>query len=807
MKRSIKIIIGIISSIFIFLFAFAAISYLLLKSYVSDYEWESRTDQITEDIKIYRDSNAVPYIITGNQTDAAFGLGFVHAQERLFQMDIARRAGQGKLSEVFGNQTLEFDLMFRKLRIERTAGEHYNQLSPLSKDMLTAYSKGVNYYLDQFDGKYSVEFDVIGYQPERWTPKHSIIIAKMLAFELNLSWWSDITFSHLLQKFDEERVKEIIPDYPENAPTIIPDHIKNFPPVSLDLIKSDKAYRDFIKFTGTHIGSNNWVVNANKSQSGKSIIANDPHLAYQAPGRWYVASIKSPELNVDGFTLPGLPAVVIGKNENISWVLTNVMADDADFYFEQLDSTESNYFLDGEWKPLKIEEDTIKVKDSLDVIFEIKSTHRGPIVTGTRTFTPLFETDNIEKATISMNWTAFTFSDELKAILLINKANNWSKFLTGVKEFTIPGQNFVYGDNQGNIGFVCAARLPLRNNPSPTMIYDGTTTESDWNGFIPFDEMPKLFNPSENYIASANNKTIRDYKYHISNIWEPPSRIIRIQEFLNSKEKFSVDDFKELQMDFYSHYAKEITPYILNAFKQAKIDDENLKVSIELLEKWSYDMNVQSQTPTIFNVFLVQLMKNIFMDEMGEELFNEYVFLANVPYRIIYELFEKENSIWFDDVNTERLESRDVIIRKSLVDALMYLEENISKDLSLWQWGELHKVEFKHFFSGFNSVVDKVVNIGPYKIGGDGTTVFNTEFSFVDPYFNVLGPSMRFLFDFDKPDEYHFILPTGQSGHILSDHYSNMTQRWLNGEYITIKTNLDSIENSNYSLTLIKNSK
>jgi penicillin amidase len=316
--------------------------------------------------------------------------------------------------------------------------------------------------------------------------------------------------------------------------------------------------------------------------------------------------------------------------------------------------------------------------------------------------------------------------------------------------------------------------------------------------------MPKLYNPPQNFIASANNKTIRNYKYHISNIWEPPSRIERIDEFLTSKEKFSEDDFTKLQNDFISHYAMDITPYILKAFRNVKVEDENLKTALELLEKWNFEMDARSQTPTIYNVFLVELLKNIFVDEMGEELFNEYSFLTNMPYRTLVELFEKGYSSWFDDVSTEEVETKDDIIRLSLVDALEFLEDKFGKNLALWQWGELHQVIFRHFFTDVNPVVDELVNIGPFAIGGDGTTVFNTEYSLSEPYENKLGPSMRFIYDFSKPDEFMYVLPTGQSGHIMSNHYSDMTSKWLTGKYIKIKTDMNSIQKSKYSFTIIK---
>ncbi|MCK5086720.1 MAG: penicillin acylase family protein, partial [Melioribacteraceae bacterium] len=368
----------------------------------------------------------------------------------------------------------------------------------------------------------------------------------------------------------------ILPDYDENAPTIIPDGLENLTAVATDIYEVDKKFREFMGFVGTHIGSNSWVVNAEKSASGKVLIANDPHLAFQAPGKFLFAVVRSDEWNAEGFSIPGLPVFIIGKNQNISWGLTNVMTDDADFYVEKLDSSRTKYLLNNNWNDLEIRKDTIIVKDSSNVEIEIRSTHRGPIISDIHTYNVLFKNDYQNRADMSMRWTALDLTDEIFAAISINKAANWKEFKTGLEYFIAPGQNFIYGDKEGNIGYVCATKLPMRESYSPTLIYDGTTDRYDWKGFVPYDKMPKLFNPSQNYIASANNKTIKDFPYHISNIWEPSSRIDRIKELLNSKENHSIEDFKKYQLDFYSFYAKDITKYILSAFKNASIKDDNL---------------------------------------------------------------------------------------------------------------------------------------------------------------------------------------------------------------------------------------
>ena len=804
MKRWVKVTLSLTIALLVVI-AFAFIySYKILHNPLPEYSGEQVVQGITGEVKIYRDASAVPYILASNEEDAAFALGFLHAQERLFQMDFLRRVGTGRLSEVFGSRTLPIDKMFRTLDFLSVAKASLPEMNPAAKALLLAYVNGVNQFIKDAKGNYPTEFDVLGYDPEPWLPEHSLIISRMMAWQLNLSWWSDIAFAHLIQKLGPTKVRDILPNYPENEPTIIPTDYKSYAEIPLDFIHADKLFRDFTGYTGTHIGSNNWVVNGDHSASGKPIIANDPHLPLQTPATWYVVVIKGGDWNCEGFTLPGAPGVIIGKNQNISWVVTNVMADDADFYIERLDSTKTKYYFNNQWRDLSIQTDTILVKDSTFVEFDVRKTHRGPIVSGVHLYKSLFPNEYQEQSDISMRWTGFETSDELYAIYAVNRAKDWNEFKTGLQYFTSPGQNFVYADKDGNIGYVCAAKLPLRREDTPTFIFDGTTDKDDWKGFIPYDQMPKIYNPSQGFIASANNKTVKDFVYHISNIWEPPSRIKRITEFLTSKQTHSVADFENYQFDFYSHYAKELTPYILNAFKRTEVTNENVKLSLDLLSKWDFVMDSHSQVPTIYAMFLQKLYKNIFEDEMGPALLNEYIFLANVPYRTVMHLLKNNNSTWFDNIDTPKFERRDDILRKSLEDAVSDLEEKFGQNLAMWQWGELHKLTFKHTFHGVSSLLDKVINVGPFDIGGDGTTVFMTEYSFTNPFDVRVGPSMRYIYDFANPDEFNFILPTGQSGHFMSDHYKDMTNKWLNGKYIKIVTDINTITNSNYDLyTLI----
>ncbi|MBN1300567.1 MAG: penicillin acylase family protein [Melioribacteraceae bacterium] len=789
MKKWIKVIIGIFITVFILLIGLYALSHRMLSSSLPDYEGILSSNEIKSSINIYRDSTAVAYIESEHETDAAFALGFVHAQERMFQMDLMRRAGEGRLSEILGSKTLPFDKMFRTIGIYKSLLDNYGKFSDDTKTMLESYSNGVNAYLKSTED-YSFEFKVLGYTPYEWMPVHSLLVAKLMAWELNVSWWTDIAFSHIVQKFGVDKTKEILPDFEENSPTIIPEHIASAGEISLDIVATDRDFREFMGMEGTHIGSNNWVINNKKSESGKVIIANDPHLSLSIPAKWFVSVIRAGNWNADGFTLPGVPAIVIGKNQDISWAITNVMTDDADFYIEKFDSTRTRYLVNDSWKGLSIRKDTIKVKDSSSVVFEIRETHRGPVVSDIHPYKILYP-DTIQNITdISMKWTALEFSDEYKAIYGVNTASNWEEFTEALKNFTVPGQNFIYGDKNNNIGYVCAARLPKRTGNSPTLVYDGTTDKNDWQGYVPYSEMPKLYNPEQDYIASANNKTVKHFPYHISNIWEPPSRIDRITSMINSKKQINFNDCVKMQMDFQSAYAPLIVEKIINAFDNTKIADNNLNLAINLLDEWDFVMEKDSQAPAVYLVFLQKLIENIFMDEMGDKLFKEYVFISNIPYRIVTELMNGKKISWIDNISTENVESLEEIIRKSMVDALEFLETGYGDNITYWQWSKLHSLTLRHPFSGTSFLIDKIINAGPFELGGDGTTVFNTEYSFTKPFEIKLGPSMRYIYDFADPEAFYFILPTGQSGHLMSDHYSNMTYGWIEGRYFKVNTNL-----------------
>lgn len=801
MPKRLRNFIGIFATVIVFLLIAAIIGYKSLISSVPELNGDFSSTKISDEVTIYFDSLAVPHIEAKTETDAAFALGFLHARERMFQMDLARRAGSGKLSEIFGSKTLAFDKLFITVGMKRIADSMFAACDDATKQILIAYADGVNHYLNDDSKKLPIEFNILDYEPAPWQPQHSLIIVRMMAWELNIAWWEDVAFTHIYKKLGDEMTQEILPDYPADAPAIIDNLQNDLLSASNKLVSIDRSYRQFMNFYGTNIGSNNWVVSGKKSRSGKPIIANDPHLAYQAPGRWYAAVINAGRWNAAGVSIPGIPGIVIGKNNSISWALTNVMADEADFFIETVDSTGKNYVMDGKPYPFKTFSDTIFVKDSSAVFYEWKETRRGPVVSEIHPYEFLFPNEYHANYVLSMRWAGRENSNEYQTFYKINLAQNWEEFKSALQTFLVPAQNFVYADTAGNIGYYCGAKIIDRTNANPMLFDDGSKSMNDWNGFGA--SPASLFNPEKNYIATANNLIDRTSKTYIGSLWEPSSRIERIDELLTKKKLHSKEDFISYQNDFVSPFAKRVAPHILSAFENVSVKDKNLKIVLDLLRKWDYSMTGESQPPAIFNLFLKYVLKNIYEDELGSELFREFVFVANVPYRSLEKLLAKESSNFFDDKNTPEYETKNDIIRKSLSDALSFLETNYGDDVAGWQWNKIHRFRFKHFFSGQNGMIDNIVDIGPFPIGGDGTTIFNTEYSFHKLYDeeensnsvqfeNSLGPSMRFVYDLSAPNEFQLILTTGQSGNIFSSHYKNMVNHWLKGEAITIRTDAGS---------------
>jgi penicillin amidase len=783
-----RIIIGSLFALLLILVAATVfLSYQIRKSF-PETSGTLSVAGLEERVTVSRDGYGVPHIAAANEHDLMFAIGYAHAQDRLWQMDLSRRAGAGRLSEIFGPSTVPFDRMFRIVGIQRISEEIEKSISPASRNRLQWYADGVNSFITSHKGKYPAEFDLLRYDPDQWEPVHSIIIGRMMSWELNLAWWTDLTYGAILDRVGQEKMREILPTYPNNVEPIVPSTAWRAM-ADLQFLKTAESFQEFMGSQGALGGSNAWVIAPSRSASGKVILANDTHLHLQCPSNWYELDLHAPGYDVSGMSIAGVPGIVAGQNKYIAWGLTNVMADDADFYIEKIDSLDpTKYIYDGQSLPIQFREEEIHVRGDSAVPVIIRSTHHGPIVTDINT--------SLKKAqypfVASMRWTGSEISDQIEAFNAIDRATNWDEFIAGVRQFTGPGQNFVYGDIHGNIGYWCGVKLPIRGTQQGLLPLAGWTKDTEWKGFVPFNQLPHLFNPPEGFIATANNKIVDDaYPYHISDLWEPPSRIIRLREVLGRKDLFSVEDFERLQNDMFSYQAKDLVPYVLAACQDSALNDADGRLVSDYLRNWNYVFAKEDVATAIFQQFFVKLLENIYKDEMGEEVFHDFVILVNIPIRVTTKLVSEGTSSWFDDVRTEQVETRDDIIRKSLREAVAALKQRFGGEMKMWRWGDMHTVTLRHPFSlGLPKPLSRLFMIGPFPYGGGSTALMSGEYSYNAPFEVTVGASFRQIVDFSKPDEARRVLPAGQSGQVFHRHFEDQTQLWLNGAYRTVR--LDS---------------
>ncbi len=778
-----------------------------------------KSGELYDSVVIYRDEFGVSHIEANNEDDLYFALGYTHAQDRLWQMDLSRRAAEGRLSEIFGPEVIEYDKLFRTIGINRTSYKIYNSLPEKTKLILDNYSNGVNEFIKTHIKELPLEFDVLDYKPEEWKPEHSIMIVRMMGWELNIAWYTEYTFGLIVNKFGLEKAKEFFPNYPEDAPEILspgkikiiekPDtseqrntteeNLSALPEIAGGFFETAWNFKKYFNIDGSHIGSNAWVISGKKSENKKPILANDPHVPLLTPSRWYEVNLydKKTDSKFFGFSVPGAPGVMIGGNGKISWGITNLMNDEADFYLLRKDSlVKNNYLVFENSYPLDSISELIKVKGSRDEIeFNVYSTKYGPVISNLEktgfTSTSNFKTG--DKYLVTFRWAGFEYSDEIGAVYEINRASDWNGFKNGLRSFGIPALNFVYADTMDNIGYHAAGKIPVRKfteGENPGFEYSAiypSAGEIEWSGFIPFDELPSLYNPDEGYIVTANNKPKQDYKYYISNLYEPHYRALRIDELLKPRNNYSANEFRLIQNDVKSLQAKDFCNELFNSYKDTVTVSFGERSYLMMLMKWDYEFKSTSPEAMIFAQFELELYKNLYKQKLGEDLFYKYLTINNIPVRNTAKLLK------------QNFPEKKAILRKSFKDAIDFLKDKFNNaDVSTWRWGELHKVKMKHPL-GAVPALSAILDVGPYESNGCGTTINNIQYSFIRAISNSdfeshLGPSLRFIIDMSNTNTYNSILPPGQSGQNIYDNYRNQARLWLNGEYKTVKIDFNVLK-------------
>jgi penicillin amidase len=749
---------------------------------------------ITKPVEIIRDAYGMPHIYAQTDADAYFALGYCIAQDRLFHMDLMRRAARGKLAEILGKDLVPVDRFFRTITAGKSCEEIAAAYKPETLSATKEYAAGVNYFIEHHKGPLPLEFTILGYEPEPWQPSDAVAVHYAMAENLNTAFGVEMLHAAVLDKVGEEMAQEIFPNYADGYPTIVPQGS-----TALDFLKTLNLARE-IRGTEGGGASNSWVVAGKKSTTGKPILANDPHLGHRAPGIWYEAHIVSPSMNVSGALFPGVPFVVIGANEHVAWGFTNVMADDADFYIEKINPDNPNqYEFMGSWQDMKIKEEVIKVKGADNVKLKVRLTRHGPIIDAVNHY------KEPKNTALSMRWTAYE-TLQTSPFMGLNTAESVDDIEKAVADFKCPGQNWVYADDKGNIGFWAAVAIPIRDGFSGAVPVPGWDGKHEWKGYVPTEQQPHLKNPARGWIATANNKHVGDdYPYPISHYYTMPDRFVRIKEMITAKQKFGTQDFAKMQADFYVVLAKEWVPMMLASLSLSGTQfSENGKKAKAALKNWNFVAGAEDIAPTIFHATINAMVKNTFKKRLGEDLYGQYLKNKDVVFNAMRNLIATGQSVWFDDPDTAEEEGINDIIGKSFTEAVLYLEEKMGSNVDDWKWGDLHTLTLYHPFGKSSSLMGYFMNIGPNPMGGSLATVNPQPYKLSEPWEGYHGASLRYIVDFANRKNSRRVIPAGISGNFMSPHYDDQAELWRTGKYRPFVLDRKSVEaDARYTLKML----
>ncbi|MFD2044833.1 penicillin acylase family protein [Ornithinibacillus salinisoli] len=719
---------------------------------------------LEEEVVVLTDDSGIPHIKAQNDHDLFVVQGYLQAQNRIFQMELSRRQASGTLSEVVGEAVIDQDKYFRTLGLRRAAEKSYEIYSDEGKEVLSWFAEGVNAYIDEAKDNNSlpVEFLLMGSEPEPWSPIDSLTIGKFMAFDLGGNWERQAFNYYVLNQFKQEKAYELFPHYPNNKPTIMEGE-------EIDIASS------FENAVIPHAfnGSNNWVVSGEKAESGLPLLADDPHLGLATPSIWLQMHLESEAVNVSGVIFAGVPGIILGHNEHIAWGVTNTGPDVQQLYIEKRNPDNDNeYLYEEDWEEATVIEEPIHVKDGETIDYHVTETRHGPIVSE-------FAEESGKDTVLSLRWTALDPTTELEAILEINRATNWEEFEEGLEKFLVPAQNFVFAANDGTIAYKANGRIPIYTDGDDALLpLPGWNAEHEWQGFIPYDELPTLVNPEKGYIATANNKVVGDdYPYHISNVWAQPYRYERIAEVLEAGEDLTVQDMQALQMDITNLQAREFVPIFIENLKGVKLNEDG-EIALSLLEKWDYTDDVNYPEPLIFHHWIDEMEAILYHDEIPESVMGLFGSRGQTTDELLRKAASGEESIWITENG-----GLETVLKSSLENTIAKLTEVYGDDLTAWKWGDYHTVQFDHPLSAVHPVLTYLFNNeDPMPVGGSAVTPMAAAYHSETGEVNH-GASWRFVIDTNDMNAGYHIVGPGQEGHFKSEWYDDQIDDWVNGTY------------------------
>ncbi|MHB1146857.1 MAG: penicillin acylase family protein [Lutibacter sp.] len=770
-------------------------SWMYFNSLKPDYSGEITLSGIENETSVYFDDYGIPHIYAQNQYDATTALGYVHAQDRLWQMELMRRIAPGRLSEIFGKDMLKNDRFFVSLGIEETSRKSLEKLDKNGEvyKLATAYLNGINQFIE--NGPTPIEFTLVGIEKEPYQLNDIYNILGYMSFSFAMAQKTDPLLSVLKKKLGDDYLKELNIEIGSNT-TFIKNSKENLESYSAMVASVNEVMEK--SPISPFIGSNSWVVSPKKSATGKVLFANDPHIGYSQPAVWYEAHIVTPDYEMYGYHLAGVPFPLLGHNRNYAYGLTMFENDDIDFYNEENNPADSTkYKTPAGFETYKTVTKNIKVKDADDVNITVRSSRHGPIMNDA--------IDAItQKEPVAMSWIYTQFDVEiLEALYTISRAKEMKDVKKGASMIHAPGLNIMYGDAAGNVAWWAAGQLyKLNPDVNRNFILNGASGEDDPIEYLDFSNNPMAENPPWNYVYSANNQpdTIANILY--PGYYVPEDRAKRIVQLLEPKNNWNKQSMSAMINDVTSSVAASIVIEFTENMDYNSFSKSEQK-AIDVLQLWDGSNTVDQVAPTIYNKWIYLYLKNTFEDEMGTKLFTQFL-ATHLSKRVIAEQIEKDSSIWWDNTTTKnKTETKKEILSKSLVEAVASLEKQLGSDIKAWNWGKVHTLEHPHPL-GKVAALKNYFNVGPFPIKGAREVIDNRGYDYTDSglYAVNAGPSTRRIIDFSDIENSISILPTGQSGNPFSKHYKDQAEMYNKGEFRKMKLNEEEIKKVSTKLTI-----
>jgi penicillin amidase len=743
-------------------------------------------------VEIIRDIDAIPHIYAQSKPDALFALGYVHAQDRLWQMEFQRRVGQGRLSEIFGTTTIGIDRFLRTIGTYRAAQSAWQTLNADSRQGVEAYISGVNAYIDTHRGSgLPPEFTILWTTPEPWTGPDVLVWVKMMAWDLGHNFEVELARTGIVRAVGSERARDLLSPYAQDTPSGgLPDLGASDYSQLTALNQQIRALLGETSASRDGLGSNNWVISGARSTTGHPVLANDPHLGSRLPSIWYLAHLSYGDTDVIGASVPGLPGIVVGSNQSIAWGVTNAEGDVQDLFRERLDPAGQMAEFRGAIEPLQVITETIKVKGQPDIEQRVRISRHGPLISdaliANEQELPAAERQSYPEP-LAFRWTALDAEDHtITAFMRINDARSWEEFKAALRLYTAPTQNFVYADTAGNIGYYVPGRFPIRAGGDGSLPAEGWSGAYEWSSWVPFEDLPQRYNPPEGFIVTANQQPFGGSgRYFLGQDWTQPYRAQRIAELIQAKQQLSPEDHAAIQADTTSPYARRMLPYLL---ERVQPQNDQQRQALDLLKSWDASTRGDSVAATIFAAWSRRLPRALAGDELGKKLVGNYEWRFSFTSRYLERVLPDADSPWCDIVTTPAAESCADVLQAELQAALDELEATLGSDISRWRWDRLHLTVFTH--QPFESVypLNRIFN-RTIPNGGDSSTINVAPYDMQGPYMQYVVPGYRQIVTLGQPDGSRFIQAIGQSGHLLSAHYDDYLTDWQAVRYRPMRRN------------------